>query len=71
VRWRITDRARAESFHRSGSSASVFSSARRRVASSTSKVPPQQFQRLLDLGDDGLRFGAHGDGSVNAAGCLI
>ena len=30
------------SFQRSGSSASLFSSARRRVAVSTSKMPPQQ-----------------------------
>jgi hypothetical protein len=26
---------------------------------STSKMPPQQPDRLLDLGDDGLDFGAH------------
>jgi hypothetical protein len=42
-----------------GSSASLFSSARRRVAISTSKIPPQQRERLLDLVDKVLGFRAH------------
>ena len=42
-----------------GSSASLFSSARRRCAVSTSKMPPQQRHRLLDLFDKFLGFRAH------------
>jgi hypothetical protein len=42
-----------------GSSASRFSSARRRSDFSKSKRPPQQPDRLLDLLDSALRFGAH------------
>jgi hypothetical protein len=42
-----------------GSSASWFSSARRRSDFSKSKRPPQQPDRLLDLFDDILNFGAH------------
>jgi hypothetical protein len=41
------------------SSASRFSSARRRSDFSTSKRPPQQSERLLDLFDDLFDFGAH------------
>jgi hypothetical protein len=54
VRW-----ARAASFQNAGSSAALFSSASRRVAVSTSKMPPQQPHRLLDLLDEGLSFRAH------------
>jgi hypothetical protein len=42
-----------------GSSASAFSSARRFSDFSTSKRPPQQFDRLLDFFDELLGFGAH------------
>jgi hypothetical protein len=42
-----------------GSSACRFSSASRARALSTSKMPPQQSERLLDLLDDGFDFGAH------------
>src|SRR6202042_396910 len=48
------------SFQRLGSSASLFSSARRAVDASTSKMPPQQPDRLLDLFDEAFDFGAHG-----------
>src|SRR6185312_16035578 len=58
-RSRMTRWARAWSFHRPGSSASLFSSARRRCAVSTSKMPPQQEHRLLDLFDEFLGFSAH------------
>jgi hypothetical protein len=37
------------SFQRSGASASLFSSASRAVDFSSSKMPPQQPDRLLDL----------------------
>jgi hypothetical protein len=37
----------------------AFSSARRRLATSQSKMPPQQRQRLSDVVDDRLRFSAH------------
>jgi hypothetical protein len=52
--------ALAESFQKLGSSAALFSSARRCVATSTSKMPPQQPDRLLDLIDEILGFRAHG-----------
>jgi hypothetical protein len=52
--------ARAGSFQRFGSSTAAFSSARRFWDLSQSKMPPQQAQRLLDLVDLGLGFGAHG-----------
>src|SRR6185437_3499877 len=58
-RSRITRWPRLWSLHRLGSSNSLFSSARRRVAVSTSKMPPQQPQRLLDFVDQALDFGAH------------
>ena len=48
------------SFQRLGSSACLFSSARRLRALSKSKMPPQQPDRLLDVFDDALGFGAHG-----------
>src|SRR5947209_10785591 len=48
------------SFQRLGSSASLFSSARRAVDCSTSKMPPQQPDRLLDLFDEAFDFSAHG-----------
>jgi hypothetical protein len=48
------------SFQRLGSSASLFSSARRAVDASTSKMPPQQPDRLLDLFNKAFDFGAHG-----------
>src|SRR3954468_20093817 len=48
------------SFQRLGSSASLFSSARRAVDCSTSKMPPQQPDRLLDLFNESFDFSAHG-----------
>jgi hypothetical protein len=51
--------ARCGSFQRLGSSACEFSSASRARALSTSKMPPQQSERLLDLLDDGRDFRAH------------
>jgi hypothetical protein len=51
--------ALAGSFQKLGSSADLFSSARRRVAVSTSKMPPQQPDRLLDVFNKVLCFGAH------------
>jgi hypothetical protein len=43
-----------------GSSARAFSSSSRSFAASRSKMPPQQFERLLDFVDEILNFGAHG-----------
>jgi hypothetical protein len=54
--------AASASFQSSGSSTFAFSSARRRVAASTSKMPPQQSHGLLDLFDERFGFGAHGFG---------
>src|SRR6185295_19163955 len=48
-------------FQMAGSSALAFSSARRRVDLSQSKMPPQQGERLLDLFDGALDFGTHGE----------
>jgi len=47
------------SFQRLGSSASLFSSASLAVDFSTSKMPPQQPDRLLDLFNEAFDFGAH------------
>jgi hypothetical protein len=47
------------SFQSVGSSASLFSSARRAVEASTSKMPPQQPDRLLDLFYKAFDFSAH------------
>ncbi|PYD83001.1 hypothetical protein CFR80_03075 [Komagataeibacter oboediens] len=63
--------AASESFHKSGSSARLFSSARRSIATSQSKMPPQQCHRLLDLVVQGLCLGRHGlapRSTVNNAG---
>jgi hypothetical protein len=38
----------------------LFSSASRAVEASTSKMPPQQPDRLLDLFNKAFDFGAHG-----------
>jgi hypothetical protein len=51
--------AAAASFQRVGSSALLFSSARRASATSQSKMPPQQRDRLLDLVVEGFGFGGH------------
>jgi hypothetical protein len=51
--------ALALSFQKAGFSASLFSSARRRCAVSTSKMPPQQANGLLDFVDQILGFRAH------------
>src|SRR6202521_2219887 len=48
------------SFQRLGSSASLFSSARRAVDFSTSKMPPQQPDRLLDLFQEAFEYGPNG-----------
>src|SRR5258708_12966609 len=47
------------SFQRLGSSASLFSSASLAVDCSTSKMPPQQPDRLLDLFYQPFDFGPH------------
>jgi len=46
-------------FQIAGSSALAFSSSRRRVDLSQSKMPPQQGDGLLDVVDGALDFGAH------------
>jgi len=51
--------AASASFQRSGFSTFALSSARRRVDVSTSKMPPQQSQGLLDRFDERFGFGAH------------
>jgi hypothetical protein len=56
----MTDWALDGFCQRLGSSASAFSSDRRVSAISTSKMPPQQLQGLLDFGKEGLNFSAHG-----------
>jgi hypothetical protein len=60
VRSRISFCAAAASFHSVGSSARLFSSARRFWARSQSKMPPQQPDRLLDRFGDRFNFCAHG-----------
>ena len=66
-RWRscMTERAFWESFQRFGSSASLFSSLRRAIEVSQSKMPPQEREGVFDLIDRGLRFCTHGDVSEN------
>jgi hypothetical protein len=59
VRSRITFCASSGLSQRLGSSARAFSSARRRVAVSTSKMPPQQSDGLLGGFDERFDFGAH------------
>jgi hypothetical protein len=46
-------------FQIDGSSALAFSSSRRRVDLSQSKMPPQQGKGLLDLVDGSMNFGTH------------
>jgi hypothetical protein len=58
-RSRISFCAAAASFHSAGSSARLFSSARRASATSQSKMPPQQRDGLLDLFVQGVGFGGH------------
>jgi hypothetical protein len=58
----MTRLARCGSSHSVESSAKALSSASRARALSTSKMPPQQRQRLLDLFNDGGDFGAHFSG---------
>src|SRR4051812_32748878 len=59
------------SFQRLGSLASAFSSSRRRVALSQSKMPPQQLERLLDLGGDPVDFVTHGPRSNSGLPCRM
>jgi hypothetical protein len=59
VRSRMTFCAESGSFQKPGSSDFALSSARRRVAASTSKMPPQQPDGLLDRFDQLLGFSAH------------
>jgi hypothetical protein len=51
--------AASASFQRPGSSDFALSSARRRVDASTSKMPPQQSDGLLDVFNQLFRFSAH------------
>jgi hypothetical protein len=67
LRSRITFCAASGSFQSEGSSDFAFSSARRRVAASTSKMPPQQSHRLLDVFDQRFSFGAHFEPSIGSA----
>jgi hypothetical protein len=60
--------ARCGSFQRLGSSACRFSSTSRARALSTSKMPPQQSDGLLDLLDDGDDFGTHGNWQISGVG---
>src|SRR5712692_8011803 len=59
------------SFQRLGSSASLFSSARRAVDASTSKMPPQQPDRLLDLFNEAFDFSAHGFSDLRHEAAVI
>jgi hypothetical protein len=59
VRSRISFCAASGSFHSAGSSDLALSSANRRVAASTSKMPPQQSHGLLDRFNQLFGFGAH------------
>jgi len=61
VRSRISFCAASGSSQKFGSSDLAFSSARRRVEVSTSKMPPQQPDRLLDLLYERHGFRAHDD----------
>jgi hypothetical protein len=63
-RSRISFCAAAGSFQMAESSALAFSSSRRRLAASQSKMPPQQGDGLLDVVGGAADFGTHG-------GCLI
>jgi hypothetical protein len=58
--------ARAGSFQSAGSSASLFSSARRALAASKSKMPPQQPDRLLDFSNEFFDFSAHWHSSFDS-----
>src|SRR5258708_1429418 len=72
VRSCISRLARWGSFHRLGSSARWFSSARRARALSKSKMPPQQPQGLLDFAHTRRNFRAHdltGSKEESNAGC--
>jgi hypothetical protein len=60
LRSRISFWAAAASFHSAGSSARLFSSARRASAASQSKMPPQQGNGLLDVVNGARDFRAHG-----------
>jgi hypothetical protein len=59
VRSRITLSAISGSVQRLASSDFAFSSARRWDAASTSKMPPQQSDRLLDRFDQLFSFSTH------------
>ena len=51
--------------------ASLFSSARRAVDASTSKMPPQQPDRLLDLFNEAFDFSAHGFSNLRRRPLLV
>jgi hypothetical protein len=55
----MTLEARCGSFHSAGSSEIWFSSARRALEASKSKMPPQQPDRPLDFFDEIFSFCAH------------
>ncbi|RXT21963.1 hypothetical protein B5U98_16095 [Bosea sp. Tri-39] len=67
VRSRISFCAVSASFQKSGPSESAFSSARRRCATSQSKMPPQQSNRLLGVVELRLNLWAHDPGSKSCA----
>ena len=58
-------------FQRLGSSAAAFSSARRVLARSQSKMPPQQAECLPDRIDGALDFSAHGRSHRAGATCRL
>jgi len=64
-RSRIRFCAAAGSFQSEASSALAFSSSRRRLAASQSKMPPQQGDGLLNVFDGTGNFGSHG-GDIRA-----
>src|SRR6185437_11113185 len=61
LRSRITDWACSALSQSVGSSTRAFSSSRRRSAGSQSKSPPEQLDRLLDVGLGGLDIQSHGE----------
>jgi len=62
-RSRISFCAACASFQMAGSSALAFSSSRRRLAASQSKMPPQQGDGLLDFVNGAGDFRSHGGGA--------
>jgi hypothetical protein len=62
--------AASASFQNSGCSVCAFSSARRFVAASKSKMPPQQSDGLLGGFEQILNFSAHDDSNAKERGTI-